>query len=122
MPSRRRQSFARKGQAVSFDQQHEAAVLANAKRLARAQLRRDLRAGLTDWREVLLDPPECLHGMLLSEILLMFPKVGRTTVERLGREGIGECVVLTVRVERASLRSRRWLVDRVHSVPSEMAA
>ncbi len=56
---------------------------ANEIRSARAQLKRELKAGRVLIHGVLLDPPEYLQNAKVSELLLSVPKYGRVKVNRL---------------------------------------
>jgi len=56
---------------------------ANEIRSARAQLKRELKAGRVHIHGVLLDPPEYLQNAKVSELLLSVPKYGRVKVNRL---------------------------------------
>jgi hypothetical protein len=50
---------------------------ANDIRVARAQLKRDMKAGRVRLADVLLEPPACTAKMALIDLLLAAPKVGR---------------------------------------------
>ena len=67
----------------SFAQQMDALQRANEIRSARAQLKRELKAGRVLIHGVLLDPPEYLQNAKVSELLLSVPKYGRVKVNRL---------------------------------------
>ncbi len=56
---------------------------ANEIRSARAQLKRELKAGRVLIHGVLIDPPEYLQNAKVSELLLSVPKYGRVKVNRL---------------------------------------
>ena len=77
---------------------------------ARAQIRRDITTGALSWQSVILNPPDCLRDLLLSEILMYVPGIRRRNIEILGRQAFHAGLTLTVRAERASLRTRTWLV------------
>jgi len=67
----------------SFAQQMDALQRANQIRSARAQLKRELKAGRVHIHGILLDPPEYLLNAKVSELLLAVPKYGRVKVNRL---------------------------------------
>jgi hypothetical protein len=55
---------------------------ANAVRVARAQLKRELAAGRTQLAWVLSDPPAYTRTATLRDLLLAVPKLGPTRVDR----------------------------------------
>ena len=67
----------------SLDQRMEALQRANDIRTRRAQLKRDLKAGRTSVRELLLDPPEYVETAKVFDMLLAVPKYGRVKVNRI---------------------------------------
>jgi hypothetical protein len=86
-------------------------IAAHQIRHDRAQLKRDLKAGVVDWRSVILEPPACLGDMLLSEVLTgLIPGVRRGAVEALGRGASHVGLTLTTRAYRSSMQTRVWLV------------
>lgn len=62
----------------SDEQRKKALELANYTRGKRAQLKRDIKAGVVDPYEVLIDPPDYAHGMYVIDVLLAMRAVGRT--------------------------------------------
>ena len=56
---------------------------ANEIRTARAQLKRDLKAGKVTIERLLLDPPEWLGSAKVFDIMLAVPKYGRVKVNRI---------------------------------------
>jgi hypothetical protein len=58
-------------------QRREALARANEVRIARAQIRRDLRAGRVYIEQLLADPPECILGAPIDWLLDSAPRVGR---------------------------------------------
>ena len=54
-------------------QRRQALAMANAVRLARADLKRDLRAGRVDITTVLAEPPSCLRTAPILDVLLTIP-------------------------------------------------
>jgi hypothetical protein len=56
---------------------------ANEIRIARARLKRDLKAGHTQIHGLLLDPPEWLQTAKVFDLLLAVPKYGRVKVNRI---------------------------------------
>lgn len=99
--------------APSADTARHAAAAGRNKRSELSRLRTDMLAGRVSWQDVIVDPPECVHGMFLSELLLLVPYVHRHRVEVLGEKAFREGITLLVRCERASSRTREWVVDNV---------
>jgi hypothetical protein len=94
-----------------MEQRRAALRLANAKRGDRWHLRRRMASGDVDWRDVILDPPDCVTHLLLTELLMDCPGMQRAKVEALGRRAFFDGITLTVRAGRASTRTREWLVE-----------
>jgi hypothetical protein len=69
--------------ARSADQRLEALRKANAIRVERAQLKKDLAAGRVQIVDVLALPPEFAETERVSVLLLAVPKYGRARVSRL---------------------------------------
>jgi hypothetical protein len=67
----------------SLVQRMEALQRANDIRSARAQLKRDLKAGRQPIHELLLDPPEYLETAKVFDLLLAVPKYGRVKVNKI---------------------------------------
>lgn len=59
------------------DQQLAALEKANGIRFARAQLKRDIRAGKIDVADIIENPPEILDTMKVIDLILAVPHVGR---------------------------------------------
>lgn len=55
---------------------------ANRIRHARSQFKRDLKAGRTSIRDILLEPPESIKTMKIFELILACPKYGRNKVSK----------------------------------------
>ena len=66
----------------SLDQRMEALKRANNIRTARAQLKRDLKAGKVRIQTLLLDPPEYVQTAKVFDMLLAVPKYGRVKTNR----------------------------------------
>jgi hypothetical protein len=68
----------------SLEQRLTALEYANEVRSFRAALKRDLKAGRVDWRDVLVgvDVDERLATMKVYDLLLAVPKVGRSKADR----------------------------------------
>ena len=66
----------------SLVQRMEALGRANDVRFARAQLKRDLKAGRKKIHNLLLEPPEWLETMKLFDLVLACPKYGRVKVNK----------------------------------------
>ena len=67
----------------SLDQRMDALKRANNIRTARAQLKRDLKAGRTTITDVLGDPPDYLVTAKVFDMLLAVPKYGRVKTNRI---------------------------------------
>ena len=67
----------------SLDQRMEALRRANEIRTARAQLKRDLKAGRRSIHDLLLEPPEYVETAKVFDMLLAVPKYGRVKVNRI---------------------------------------
>lgn len=61
----------------------EALGKANEIRSARAQLKRDLKAGRTSIQQLLMDPPEFLETAKVFDMMLAVPKYGRVKVNKI---------------------------------------
>lgn len=66
----------------SLAQRMDALALANEVRVARARLKRDLRAGRRSLAPLLLDPPEWLETAKVFDLLLATPKIGRVKAHK----------------------------------------
>lgn len=98
--------------------QHEAALLrGNTKRLDRAELRRRVAAGEITLEQLIAEPPEVIHGMLLLDVIRKYRTGARNAqrssewVTRLGRRAVADGVNLCVQVDRASERTRVWTLE-----------
>lgn len=80
----------------------------------RAALKVAMVDGTVAWDDVIRNPPECVHGLLLIEVLVMIPGVGRRRVETLGRAAFADGIVLTGRCERTSELTRWWVCNHLH--------
>jgi hypothetical protein len=67
----------------SLDQRMEALRRANDIRSARAQMKRDLKAGKTKIQTLLRDPPEYVLTAKVFDMLLAVPKYGRVKTNRI---------------------------------------
>ena len=67
----------------SLMQRMEALQRANDVRSARAQLKRDLKAGRQPIHELLLEPPDYLETAKVFDLLLAVPKYGRVKVNKI---------------------------------------
>jgi hypothetical protein len=68
--------------ARSLDQRMDALQRANEIRIRRAQLKRDLKAGVVVIDRVLTEPPEWLLTAKVFDLLLAVPKCGRVRATR----------------------------------------
>jgi hypothetical protein len=66
----------------SLDQRMEALRRANEIRTARAQLKRDLKAGRRTIHDLLLEPPAYVETAKVFDMLLAVPKYGRVKVNK----------------------------------------
>ena len=66
----------------SLDQRREALLRANAVRVERARLKRELKEGSVSALEVLMDPPTFLLTAKVFDVLLALPKFGRVKATR----------------------------------------
>ena len=71
----------------SLTQRMEALQRANEIRTARAQLKRDLKAGRASIHDLLLEPPEFLETAKVFDMLLAVPKYGRVKANKI----LGHC-------------------------------
>ena len=66
----------------SFDQRMEALRRANEIRVRRAQLKKDLKAGVVSVEDILSDPPSYVETAKVIDILMAVPKFGRVKAAR----------------------------------------
>ena len=66
-------------------QRDEARQKANEIRIAKAAIKRELKARRRDVRDVVADPPHCCQKMTITELLCALPRVGVPTAERICR-------------------------------------
>ena len=66
----------------SLNQRMDALARANEIRSARAQLKRDLKAGRRSIHDLLLEPPEYVETAKVFDMLLAVPKYGRVKVNK----------------------------------------
>ena len=64
-------------------QHMQALAEANRVRLARAQLKRDLKAARVSIHDLLLEPPEYVETAKVFDMLLAVPKYGRVKVNKI---------------------------------------
>ena len=94
--------------ARSLDQRMDALGRANAIRIRRAQLKRDLKDGVVDISQLLLDTPDYIHTAKVFDLLLAVPKFGRVKAGRM----LTACRVSQSKtVSGLSERQRAELVD-----------
>jgi hypothetical protein len=84
---------------------------ANAVRLEKARIRRQIRAGELSLWDVLMDPPDVLRDSTLLDVLeLSRARAGRaTSLAHINERAMEEGVNLLLPVRAASQRSRAWL-------------
>lgn len=92
----------------------DALTIANRKRVALAQLRRDLRSGAVQLADVLNDPPDCIsHYTVLDVLELMRTNSRAISWKReLGAAALFDRVNVLVAVADASPRTIDWAVRR----------
>jgi hypothetical protein len=66
----------------SLDQRMEALRRANQIRSSRAQLKRDLKSGAVNIRDIIADPPEYVQTAKVYDMLLAVPKYGKVKATR----------------------------------------
>lgn len=66
----------------TIEQRREALTRANEIRTSRAQLKRDIRAGIVSPLDVLATPPEFVESMKVWDLLLAVPKIGPGKADR----------------------------------------
>ena len=69
--------------ARSLDQRMDALARANAVRVQRAQLKRDLKDGIVDVAQLLVDAPASIQTAKVFDLLLAVPKLGRVKAGKL---------------------------------------
>jgi hypothetical protein len=72
---------------AALQQRMAALAKADRVRLARAQLKRDLKAGRVSICDVLADPPEWIETMPVLPLLLAVPKIGRVKATKMLQRG-----------------------------------
>lgn len=82
-----------------------------AKRRAKAEIRRAVRAGEMSLAEVLLDQPPCMTTVRLLDLLDLVPNLGPRVITTIGRRAVRDGINLAVPLGHASSRSRVWLVE-----------
>lgn len=88
----------------------EALNRASDMRMRRAQLKRDLIRGRVAMRTILLDPPECVEGARLFDMLLAIPRCGRVRATKL----LAQCSIpATATVGALSQRQRECLINHL---------
>lgn len=92
-------------------QRDSALERANAVRLARAQLKRDVAAGAIELDIVLGHPPDCCAKMAVFDVLQWRPGIGTSSARRLIRGLLSETLPLTA----MSARTCDQLVRRLHA-------
>jgi hypothetical protein len=72
---------------AALQQRMAALAKADRVRLARAQLKRDLKARRVSICDVLADPPEWVETMPVLDLLLAVPKIGRVKATKMLQRG-----------------------------------
>ena len=95
----------------SLNQRMDALARANEIRTARAQLKRDLKAGRHSIQQLLLDPPPYLETAKVFDMLLAVPKYGRVKVNKI----LTHCRISPSKtIGGLSERQRAELVSMLH--------
>lgn len=92
------------------EQRREALAKANAVRLEKARLKRDLLAGNADAARLLLDPPPIIQKVRVGDFLTWLPTVGPRRAAVLVR---GILPASTIEIRRLSPATREQLAARV---------
>ena len=88
--------------------------LANTRRVAVSELKGRVRRHELTITELVLNPPDDLHGYLLFEVLLWAPRFGRDRLRALNARAIRRCELnLASPVGALTPRQRRWLADQL---------
>lgn len=94
----------------SLDQRMAALQRANGIRSARAQLKRDLKAGRANIIDLLASPPEYVMTAKVFDMLLAVPKYGRVKANRV----LNQCRISPAKtIGGLSERQRHELVERL---------
>jgi hypothetical protein len=92
----------------SLDQRMDALKRANGIRTARAQLKRDLKAGRSSIHDLLDSPPEYVMTAKVFDMLLAVPKYGRVKTNRV----LNQCRISPAKtIGGLSERQRKELVN-----------
>jgi S13-like H2TH domain len=95
----------------SLDQRMEALKRANHIRVARAQLKKDLKDGKVQIETVLTDPPDWVSTAKVFDMLMAVPKFGRVKAARL----LNQCRISQSKtVGGLSERQRTELIGLFH--------
>lgn len=89
-----------------------ALAMANAVRIARAHLKRDVKARVIDICEVIRDPPDFALAMPVTELLKALPRVGDQRAEVIVR---GICRP-TLELGKMGSYTRGRLADRINEI------
>jgi hypothetical protein len=84
---------------------------ANELRIAKARVKRELKAGTRSVTETLVDPPSCLLNAEAAEVVGAIPKVGRLRATRLLRRA--DVLNPTVRMRDLSRPTRRRVAELI---------
>lgn len=83
--------------------------MANAIRIGRAQVRREIESGEQDLVELILDPPECVVGAKIGTILKWAPRMGASKATRMLR---GVVFSTDIPLEHLGQATREKIVER----------
>jgi hypothetical protein len=67
----------------SHEQRRQALARANAVRIARAKLKKDLAAGHADLAPLIVDPPEFAASAKVVDLLVSLPKIGQVRAHQI---------------------------------------
>lgn len=100
--------------AEAVSQRESALAKANYVRTRRAALRREVRAGRQDLRELVREPPDVMSGASVYDVLQWLPRVGPM---RAKRALFGVCGA-TVTLEVLGPHTRRRVVECIDDLDS----
>lgn len=95
------------------DQCRQAITLANVAKTRRAEIRSDLRTGHLTLVALLESPPSEIADMLLWEVLLLVPQVGRGRVNTINARAVLAGYNLAISLGRADPATRVWLSENL---------
>lgn len=99
---------------MMMEQNMAALQRANEVRFEHARIKRELRSGELDPRDLLRDVPDILHKVKVGDFLTWLPRVGRHKARILLRDEQGRTIVgETIPLGRLSAPTRARLIQRL---------